>query len=150
MSNETKSTLFTVVPLEWINNEELTPQDLARLLKLWTRYDYHASQTKGSLVRCMYASQETLCPVLGFSEKSRTKLSAFLVKMENMGYVVRIKTGVVRGSDILPRTYTVVLNPASSRYKRVMHDLWIELSSKRDSDELYLKHFGNKPKHEEV
>lgn len=109
-----KENSFVSIPVCWLFDERLSGGDLQRLVRLWWRYDYfcHIARKKDKLAdlsKVFYPSQQTLCELLGFGEKSRTKVTDFLKKMEEYGYIERIKSGFVDSNGhVKPRHYITV------------------------------------------
>lgn len=109
-----KENSFVSIPVYWVFDKRLSGGDLQRLIRLWWRYDYfcHLAKKKdklADLTRVFYPSQQTLCELLGFGEKSRTKVTEFLKRMEEYGYIQRIKSGFVdQSGHAKPRHYIVI------------------------------------------
>lgn len=103
---------FVAFPTQWIF--ELSGEDLKRLMLLHFRFKYFADQAfaSGEDVRhCYYESQKTLCDLFGMSETSRSKVSKFLKKMEEAGYVSIKREKVMLFGSLKPRHYIVVNDP---------------------------------------
>lgn len=111
-----KEDSFVSIPTHWLFDERLIPADLLKLAKLWWRYDYFCflalSKNKDAdLSKVFYPSQESLCDLFGMSKKSQPKVSEFLKRMEEYGYIERIKSGYVTLSGhAKPRHYIKVIN----------------------------------------
>lgn len=107
---------FVSMPVCWFFDERLAGGDSQRLVRLWWRYDYFCflalqKDSKADLSKVFYPSQEALCELFGMSKKSQTKVSEFLKKMEDCGYIERIKGGYVDSSgNVKPRHYIKVIN----------------------------------------
>lgn len=97
------------VPTVWLFDDRLSPQDLQRLMKLWWRYDYFRNLNPEGGDKVFFPSQQSLCQLFGLSEKSRPKVAEFLKKMEDLGYIRRIKSGFRDASgNAKPRHYIIV------------------------------------------
>lgn len=104
---------FVAFPTRWAF--ELPGEDVKRLMLLHFRFKYFADQAleEGADVRrCYYESQHTLCSLFGMSESSRSKVSKFLKKMEEGGYVSITREKVMLYGSLKPRHYLVVNDPA--------------------------------------
>jgi hypothetical protein len=100
---------YLTVPTEWVFDERLSPQDLQRLMKLWWRYDYFKSLNPSAGEEVFFPSQKSLCQLFGLSEKSQPKVSEFLKRMEDLGYIKRIRSGFVDTSgNAKPRHFIIV------------------------------------------
>ena len=100
---------YLSIPTEWLFDSRLNPQDLQRLMKLWWRFDYFKSLNPEGGDKVFYPSQKSLCSLFGLSEKSQPKVSEFLKRMEDIGYITRIKSGFRDSSgNAKPRHYIVV------------------------------------------
>ncbi|HBT0444869.1 TPA: hypothetical protein MA058_003525 [Klebsiella pneumoniae] len=105
---------FVSVPVQWLFDERLIPTDLHKLIKLWWRYDYFCylalqKDKDADLTKVFFPSQEALCELFGMSKKSQPKISEFLKRMEEYGYIQRIKSGFVdQSGHAKPRHYIVV------------------------------------------
>lgn len=100
---------YLTVPTQWLFDDRLSPQDLQRLMRLWWRYDYFKSLNPGGGDEVFFPSQKSLCHLFGLSEKSQPKVSEFLKKVEDLGYITRIKSGFRDASgNAKPRHYIIV------------------------------------------
>lgn len=106
---------FAVIPVQWMFNPEMTDGDFTKLCKLWWRYSFLANKAlerdpNTDLRYCFHPAQSTLCDLLGFTEKSRPKVSLYLAKMERLGYIKRVKETVMVEGKPTPRHYIQVVN----------------------------------------
>lgn len=100
---------FISFPARWAF--DLSGDDLKRMTLLHFRFKYFADQAfnEGRDVRrCYYESQQCLCDLFGMAESSRSKVSKFLKKMEEAGYVSIIREKVMLYGSLKPRHYIVV------------------------------------------
>lgn len=103
---------FVSLPTQW--GFDLPGEDLKRMFLLHFRFKYFAGQAFESgedVRRCYYESQETLCGLFGMSETSRSKVSKFLKRMEEAGYVSILREKVMLYGSMKPRHYIVVNDP---------------------------------------
>ncbi|AUE23375.1 hypothetical protein Ro1_00149 [Raoultella phage Ro1] len=100
---------YVTIPTMWLFDENLSPQDLQRLVKLWWRYDYFRNLNPEGGEEVFFPSQKSLCHLFGLSEKSQPKVSEFLSKMEKLGYIRRVRSGFKDSSgNAKPRHYIIV------------------------------------------
>lgn len=100
---------YLAVPTRWVFDDRLSAQDLQRLMKLWWRYDYFKNLNPDGGEKVFFPSQRALCQLFGLSEKSQPKVSEFLKRMEELGYITRIKTGFVDSAgNAKPRHFIIV------------------------------------------
>lgn len=104
---------YLTVPTTWVFDDRLSPQDLQRLIKLWWRYDYFRNLNPDKGDEVFFPSQKALCQLFGLSEKSQPKVSEFLRRMEDLGYIERIRSGFVDAiGNAKPRHFIVVKKEA--------------------------------------
>lgn len=100
---------FVCFPSQWVF--DLSGEDLKKMFILHWRFKFFADQAFAEgrdVTRCFYESQQKLAVLFGMSENSRTKVGAFLKRMEDRGYVkIHRDTAVVNG-ELKPRHYIVV------------------------------------------
>lgn len=106
---------YLTVPTSWVFDSRLTPLDLQRLMKLWWRYDYFKSINKDAGDYVFFPSQKSLCQLFGLSEKLQPKVSEFLKKMEDFGYITRIKSGFVDSSGNAKPRHFIIMNRGDSK-----------------------------------
>ena len=132
---------FVMMSHAWLFDEKLAPIDVMRLGRLYWRYDFFRdnaikSGIKHPATNCMYDTQENYAELL---DLHKSKIPALFKKLEDCGYLVRIKSGKQVCKDgvfeMLPRDYVIVLNPAHSRYASDLDDVWVALSQRLTSME---------------
>jgi hypothetical protein len=70
-----------------------------------------ASGESYDIERVFWESQERLAELLGFSIRSRSKVSEFLARMEEVGYIKQIRTKRFIDGKTKAKNYIVVNNP---------------------------------------
>lgn len=116
MAESRSLTPFSVVPTAWMTEKKITMADLGRLMMLQQRYTFFiqchvASGESYDIERVFWESQERLAELLGFSIRSRSKVSEFLARMEEVGYIKQIRTKQFINGKTKAKNYIVVNNP---------------------------------------
>ncbi len=132
---------FSLVPNNWIWDEELTDGDKIKLMKLYWRYDFFRSvayktadlnnKPKVKATNYMYETQEAYADLLKIP---RSKVSSLFKRLEDLGHIVRIKGGTQKIIDgvleNIPRDYVIVFNKFHKDYNQDLQDVWIVLSQR--------------------
>lgn len=116
MANNRSLPPFSVVPVEWMTDKKISVADLGRLMLLQQRYTFfiqcHVAEGKDyDIERVFWESQERLAELLGFSIRSRSKVSEFLARVEDAGYIRQIRTKQFIEGKTRAKNYIVVNNP---------------------------------------
>ncbi|MCP4987804.1 MAG: hypothetical protein GY928_17640 [Colwellia sp.] len=132
-------TSYNMIPDEWLWDSGLSLADTTRLARLYWRYDFFRSVAKDQKKRVMatnymYLTQDAYSELL---ELSRTKIPAFFKRLEEAGYIVRVKAGkqvyTDNGLEMVPRDYLVVLNKSHKDYEQDLQDVKVALSQRLTS-----------------
>lgn len=141
-----KEDSFVILPHEWLWDDNLTIADTTRLARLYYRFDFfrNIAIERGishPATNCMYLTQDAYAELL---DLSRSKVSLFFKKLENLGYIARIKSGKTIQRDgvfeTVPKDYLVVLNKASKHYENDLQDVKVALSQRLTALEEKNKH----------
>ena len=100
---------FVQFPIKWVF--DLSGDDLKRLMLVWWRFKYFADMAFAEgrpINRCYFESQEKMCLLFGMSTNSRTKVGAFLKRMEKGEYISIHKEKIIIDGKPKPRHYLVV------------------------------------------
>lgn len=104
---------FVRFPAKWVF--DLSGDDMKKMFILHWRFSFFADQAfrEGRDVRrCFYESQQRLALLFNMSANSRTKVGAFLKRMEAQGYLLIDRDTAVIDGELKPRHYIVVNDPA--------------------------------------
>lgn len=103
---------FVSFPAQW--GFDLPGDDLKKMFILHWRFNFFASQAFAEgrdVSKCFYESQQKLAILFGMSANSRTKVGAFLKRMEDKGYLKIDRDTTVIDGEMKPRHYIVVNDP---------------------------------------
>ncbi|WP_133670636.1 hypothetical protein [Burkholderia pseudomallei] len=111
------------IPTKWMF--ELSGEDFRRLCILRWRYTFFVEKAlkenpDADLSRVFYESQQSLCELLGYSSRSRSKVSELLSRFEEKGFITVIREQrYIEGLGPRPIHYiTVVDSKLEGRYER--------------------------------
>lgn len=137
---------FTMQSDQWLFDSRITDGEKIKLMKLYWKYDFYRSLSykeiekggvKKKATRYMYCTQKSYADFLGIP---RNKVSSLFNRFEDLGLIVRIKSGKVievEGENLnIPADYLVVLNPSHRDYYQDLNDVWVVLSLRLNTFEL--------------